>query len=190
MGAPVGAGAAPIDLGRTTTAGSLNDTGNPLDVAIVGAGYFQVKRADGTTALTRNGQFTVDGNGSIVTQTGERLVPPITLPKGTDPSTVTIASDGQVTAGGTAIGKISVVDVTNPGGLLSVGNNLFVATAASGAPAAARGSTLQQGAIESSNVDLASAMTEMIEAQRGFQFASRAISTQDQLLNDANQLVR
>ncbi len=190
QGQPVGAGAATIDLGRTQAEGSLTQTGDPLSVAIVGPGYIQVRRADGSVGLTRAGQLAIDAKGAIVTQGGERLQPPLTVPQGTDPSKIAIAADGTVTAGGAKIGQISVVDVPAPGGLLSVGDNLFAPTAASGAPAAVKGSTLQQGALESSNVDLAAAMVNMIDAQRGYELASRAIKTQDQLLDEANQLVR
>src|SRR5690348_14355716 len=94
--AGIGAGAAPVDGGRSYVEGSLQQTGDPLSLAIIGSGFFQVRRADGQTALTRDGQFQLDANGSLVTQTGERLVPPITVPKGTDPSQISIAADGTV----------------------------------------------------------------------------------------------
>jgi flagellar basal-body rod protein FlgG len=187
---PVGAGAAVTGLGRTSAEGSLQQTGNPLDLALVGPGYIQVRQADGTTALTRNGQLQLDASGSIVTQSGQRLEPPITVPKGTQPSDVTIAADGAVSVKGKAIGKIAIVDVTAPGGLAPAGDNLFTATAASGAATATTSTTIQQGSIETSNVDLGTAMTQMLTAQRGYELASDAIKTQDQLLSIANQLVR
>jgi flagellar basal-body rod protein FlgG len=190
QGQPVGAGSATIDLGRTSAEGSLTQTGDPLSVAIVGPGYIEVKRGDGSIGLTRDGQLQIDAKGAIATQSGERLQPPLTVPKGTDPSTIAIAADGTVTAAGTKIGQIPIVDVPAPGGLLSVGDNLFAPTAASGAPAAVKGSTLQQGTLESSNVDLATAMVDMIQAQRGYELASQAIKTQDELLDTANQLSR
>jgi len=190
QGVQIGSGSAPVDAGRSLEEGSLQQTGDPLSLAIVGAGFFQVRRADGQIALTRDGQFELDANGSLVTQSGDRLVPPITLPKGTSPDAISIAADGTVAAAGKTIGKITVVDVPAPGALLAAGGNLFLPTAASGAPTAAKGTTLQQGAVETSNVDLASAMTEMVEAQRAYELASRAIKTQDELLDVANQLVR
>lgn len=190
QGQPVGAGAASIDLGRTSAEGSLTQTGDPLSVAILGPGFIQVRRADGSIGLTRDGQLSIDAKGSIVTAAGERLDPPLTVPPGTDASQIAIAADGTVTAAGAKVGQIQLVDVPAPGQLLSVGDNLFAPTAASGAPAAVKGSTIQQGALESSNVDLAAAMVNMIEAQRGYELASRAIKTQDQLLDDANGLVR
>ncbi len=190
QGQPVGAGSATIDLGRTSAEGSLTQTGDPLSVAIVGPGFIQVRRADGSIGLTRNGQLGLDAQGGIVTATGERLSPPLTVPKGTDPSAISIGPDGTVTADGTKVGQIQIVDVPAPGGLASAGDNLFAPTAASGAPAPEKTATLQQGALESSNVDLASAMVGMIDAQRGYELASRAIKTQDELLNVANQLTQ
>jgi len=190
QGQPVGAGAATIDLGRTSAEGSLTQTGDPLSVAIVGPGFIQVRRSDGSIGLTRDGQLGLDAQGAIVTSSGERLSPPLTVPKGTDASAISIGQDGTVTANGTKVGQIQIVNVPAPGGLASVGDNLFAPTAASGAPAAEKNATLQQGALESSNVDLASAMVGMIAAQRGYELASRAIKTQDELLNVANQLVR
>jgi flagellar basal-body rod protein FlgG len=187
---PVGSGSRAIDLGRTTGEGSLQQTGNPLSVAIEGPGYLQVRQADGSIALTRNGDFSTDANGSLVTSSGQRLVPPITLPKGTDPTDVKITADGTVTASGRQLGKLTVVDVPNEAGLRAAGDGLFVATAASGAATAVPTSTLEQGSLETSNVDMGSAMVEMIQAQRGYELASQAIKTQDELLNVANQIVK
>jgi len=190
QGIPIGAGSAPVDVGRSFAQGSLTETGDPLSVAIVGPGFFQVRRADGSVALTRDGTFALDANGALVTATGEKLVPPLTVPKGTDPASISISPSGTVSAGKTAVGRLSIVTVPAPGALAAAGDNLFAPTAASGAPVAVAGTTVQQGALETSNVDLAGAMTEMIDAQRGYELASRAIKTQDQLLDVANQLVR
>ena len=187
---PVGSGSAAIDLGRTEEQGTLQQTGNPFSLAINGPGYFQVRQADGSIALTRNGEFSTDANGSIVTSSGQRLVPPITLPKGTDPSTVKVTPDGTVSAGGRALGKLTIVDVNSEAGLRAAGDGLFVATAASGAAAPLPTSTVEQGFLETSNVDMGSAMVQMIQAQRGYELASNAIKTQDELLNVANQLVK
>ncbi len=190
QGVAIGAGSAPIDLGRSFAQGALTQTGDPLSLAITGPGFFQVKRADGSTALTRDGQFGLDANGAIVIAHGEHLVPPLTVPKGTDPAQISISSTGAVAVGATLVGRITIVDVPAVGALAPVGDNLFAPTAASGAPAAVTGSAVQQGSVEASNVDLASVMTDMIDAQRGYELASRAIKTQDQLLDVANQLVR
>lgn len=187
---PVGAGAATIDLGRTEAEGSLQQTGNPLDVAITGPGYIQVRQADGSVALTRNGALSTDASGAVVTSDGNRLVPPITLPKGADPSNLKIAADGAVTLNGQTLGKLTVVDVPNEAGLRAAGDGLFVPTAASGAATPVSTSTIEQGSLEASNVDMGSAMVDMIQAQRGYELASQAIKTQDELLNVANQIVK
>jgi len=187
---PIGSGSKTIDLGRTEEEGSIQQNGDPLSLAITGPGYFQVRRSDGSVALTRNGQFGLDASGAVVTASGERLVPPITVPKGTDPSDIKIGANGAVSVNGKSIGQITVVDVPNEGGLQPVGDSLFVATAASGAAGPLRSSTIEQGALETSNVDMGTAMVDMIQAQRGYELASNAIKTQDELLNVANQLVK
>jgi len=188
QGMRIGAGSAIVDAGRNQAEGAFNATGDPLSLAIAGPGYFQVRRADGSVALTRSGDFTTDADGEMVTQNGERLVPPIKFPAGTDPDTISIGADGTVKAGQTRIGKITVVTVTNTGGLTALGGNLFAATAASGKPHAIAGSELQQGYLESSNVDLAQTMVALIDAQRSFEMDSRAIQNQDQMMQVANQI--
>lgn len=185
-----GAGAASIELGRSLEPGLFLETGDPLTVAIGGPGYLQVSRADGTLALTRSGELRIDGNGAIVTATGERLQPSLTLPPGTSPSAIEIGLDGAVTANGQSVGTIELVDVPAAGGLQALAGNLYLPTDASGAPAPTRTSTLVQGHVEGSNVDLGVAMVEMITAQRGFQLSSRAIRTQDQLMEIANAIRR
>src|SRR4051812_2131691 len=187
---PVGAGTAAIDLGRTEAQGVLNQTGNPLSLAIAGPGYFQVRQADGSIALTRNGDFSTDANGSMAPSSGQRLVPPITLPKGADPSDVKVAANGAVTLKGQTLGKLTIVDVNSEAGLRAAGDGLFVATAASGAAAPVASTSIEQGSLEASNVDMGSAMVAMIQAQRGYELASSAIKNQDELLNVANQLVK
>jgi flagellar basal-body rod protein FlgG len=189
QGVPVGAGSAITSLGPSLAEGTIQPSDNPLSLALQGPGYFQVKRADGSIALTRDGSFGLDANGNLVTSSGERLEPPIQLPKGTQPSDVSIGADGTVSVGGKSAGKITVVDVPSPAGLRSLGDDLFGISAASGAPAAVS-THIQQGAIETSNVDLAETMSEMIDAQRSFELASRAIKTQDELLDIANQIIR
>jgi flagellar basal-body rod protein FlgG len=184
----VGSGTVAEAVGRSWQPGTPMPSQNPLAVTIDGPGFFQVKLADGRVALTRAGDFQVDAQGRVTTARGELLQPPITLPKGTDPSRVTIAPDGTVTAGTTKLGQIALVDVPARAGLQALGGDLYVATTASGAPAQVKGSTLQQGVLESSNVDLAAAMTELIDAQRAFTRASTVVHTQDELLDIANQI--
>jgi flagellar basal-body rod protein FlgG len=188
-GVTLGAGSAATVLGRSTQQGDLQSTGQPLDVAITGPGYLQVKTADGRTAMTRDGNLQTDAQGNIRLHTGELLDPPVKVPPGTDPSKVGIGTDGTVSVGRVKVGTIKLVDVPAPGALQGGPNNTFLATKSSGATrAAGNGTMLQSGVLEGSNVDAATAMTDMIEAQRAFQMASKAISTQDQILQIANQV--
>jgi flagellar basal-body rod protein FlgG len=186
-GVRTGAGTAATQLGRGSEQGAFQQTGEATDVAISGEGYFQVRRADGSLALTRNGSFLVDARGQFVTANGERLVPPVTVPRGTDTDKLSIASDGTVTAGTRRIGRIQLVTVPAPSGLVPAGNNDYLVTAASGPVRRATG-TLTQGYLESSNVDLADAMVDMMDAQRSYSMASRAIHMQDQMMEVANGL--
>jgi flagellar basal-body rod protein FlgG len=188
LGMPVGAGSAVVNAGFDQTSGAFQPTGQPLDVAIAGSGYFQIRRGDGTIALTRDGNFTADANGEVVTQNGDHLVPPIRIPKGTDPSTISISTDGTVSAGKTTIGKITLVDVTNENGLLPLGDNLYAPTANSGGLHAVTGSQTEQGYLEASNVDLGTTMVALIDAQRSYQMDSRAIQNQDQMMQVANNI--
>jgi flagellar basal-body rod protein FlgG len=184
----VGAGTAADVVGRSWQQGPTISSDNPLSVAIAGDGFLQVKLADGRTGLTRAGDLQVDAQGRLTTAAGALLEPPITLPKGTGPSGVAIAADGTVSAAGKKLGQIAIVDVPVRAGLQAVGGGVFVATASSGAAAALKGSTLQQGVLEGSNVNLAEAMTELLDAQRSFALQSRVIHTQDELLDIANQI--
>jgi flagellar basal-body rod protein FlgG len=188
QGMRVGAGTAVVAAGRNDAEGALSQTGDPLSLAITGPGFFQVRRSDGSTALTRDGDFTTDASGAVVTQSGERLVPPIHIPKGTDPDQVSVASDGTVTAGQTKLGKIALVNVTNTAGLQALGNNLFATTSNSGSIRAITGSSMQQGYLEASNVDLAQTMVALIDAQRSYSMDSRAIQNQDQMMQVANNI--
>jgi flagellar basal-body rod protein FlgG len=188
-----GSGSAAVTLGRGQAQGVLQQTGNPLDLAIQGPGFFQVRRANGQLALTRDGNFRLDSTGRLVNQEGALVEPPITAPRGTDASKLQIASDGTVSVGaGRPLGRIQVMDVTSEDGLQPLGDNLFAATAASGAarPAARGTSSVTQGSLEASNVDLGTAMTDMMDAQKSFELASKAISMQDQILGIANGVKR
>jgi flagellar basal-body rod protein FlgG len=188
IGQSVGTGAKAVDAGKSFQQGELSDVNDPLSLAIQGPGFFQVRRANGQLALTRAGQLQLDANGGLVTAQGDRLSPPITLPRGADPSKLLVGTDGSVSLNGTALGKITVVDVQNSAGLQPVGDNLFAATPQSGAPAAARNAQVKQSQVEGSNVDLADAMVDMMQAQRGYQLQSKVIETQDQLMEIANGL--
>jgi flagellar basal-body rod protein FlgG len=185
-----GAGAAATQAGRSWQPGPLQETGRPFDLALSGAGFFEVRRADGTQALTRAGAFGLDARGRLVTPTGDLLQPPLTIPKGTAPEDVAVAPDGTVTAAGRRLGRLSLVTVRAPDALQPAGDSLFVPTAASGRPVAARGTTVLQGSLEGSGVDAGEAMVSMMEAQRSFELASRAIQMQDQILQIANEVKR
>ena len=183
-----GAGAAATTIGRGFTQGAMRETGNPLDVAIEGEGFLRVRRADGTDALTRDGSLRLDPRGRLTTQRGELVQPAITVPAGTDESAVSIGADGTVSANNRPVGRIQLVNVRSPESLDVIGENLYRATAASGAATNTAGARLTQGSVEASNVDVGDSMTEMIDAQRSFQLASRAVQMQDQMLQIANQV--
>ncbi|HKG38803.1 MAG TPA: flagellar hook-basal body protein [Conexibacter sp.] len=187
-----GAGAAAGFIGRSQEQGALQTTDQPLDVAIQGPGFFQVKRPDGSLALTRDGSLRLDSQGRLTTSGGHVLQPEITVPRGTGADKLSIAGDGTVRAGaGRSLGRIELVTVPAPDGLQPLGGNLFAANAASGqTTAAGNDSTLRQGTLEGSNVDVGDAMVDMIDAQRSFQLASKAIQMQDQMLEIANQVKR
>jgi flagellar basal-body rod protein FlgG len=182
----VGAGAAATQLGRSLGQGAMQTTGRSLDVAISGQGFFQVRTRGGQTALTRDGNFHLDSGGRLVNSTGDRVQPAITVPAGTSEDQVSIASDGTVNVAGKQVGQLRLVSVRSPEGLAAAGNNLFSATAASGPVRAVTGANLQQGYLEGSNVDMSDAMVGMMDAQRGFEMASKAIQMQDEMASVAN----
>jgi flagellar basal-body rod protein FlgG len=182
-----GAGAVARVIGRSDAQGAIQETGNPLDLAIEGEGYFQVTRANGSKTLTRDGTFGVDANGAIVNTEGNQLSPPIKLPAGVSAKEVTIAPDGTVTAGTTKLGQIKLVTVTSPEHLLDDDGGELSPSAASGAPHPATGK-IHQGALEASNVNIASAMAQMVSTQRNYQMTSTAIQDESQMMSIANQL--
>ena len=173
------------------TQGNLIQTGNSLDMAIEGRGFFQVLMPDGTVAYTRDGSFQVDEQGRLVTSGGYLLEPGITLPE--DVESVTIGMDGTVTvqlpgqAAGAQIGVIQLADFINPAGLQPIGQNLYQETTASGAPLIGTPGLeglgrIHQGALEASNVNIAEELVNMIETQRAFETNTKAIQTTDQML--------
>jgi flagellar basal-body rod protein FlgG len=183
-----GAGSASALIGRSNLQGSIQQTGRPLDVAIQGPGYFEVRRPDGTIGLTRNGALQTNTKGQLTNSQGMLLQPAITIPPGTDPSDVTIQDNGTVVANGKTLGQIKLVTVPAPNGLVADGDSIFSATAASGAIRPAAGATLQQNALEQSNVDMGRAMSQMMTAERSYQMSSNAVQYQDQMLQIANQI--
>jgi flagellar basal-body rod protein FlgG len=191
QGVRTGSGAAAVDAGRAFAQGVLQRTDRPLDVAIQGEGFLRVRLADGREALTRDGGLHVDGARRLVTSSGALLQPQITIPEGTAEDQISIGPDGTVLANRQEVGKLDLVTVRSVQGLISAGDNAFVTSPASGGIVAAPGNTvLTQGALESSNTDMAEAMVAMIESQRAFQLASKAITTADEMMGIANQVKR
>jgi flagellar basal-body rod protein FlgG len=183
-----GSGAASSIVGRSQVQGAINQTGNPLDVAISGPGYLEVRRSDGTVGLTRNGRLELSAQGDITDQLGNPLVPPVRLPQGVAASDLKIQPDGTLMAGSRPVGRIGLVNVPAPNQLQANGDSTFSVTAGSGPARTITSSSLQQGALESSNVDMAEAMTDMINSEKTYQMSSQAIQYQDQMLQIADQL--
>jgi flagellar basal-body rod protein FlgG len=189
--AQFGSGSRMVLNGRTFEQGTLSETGDPLNVGIEGEGFIKIKLSDGRQALTRDGDLHIDGNGRLVTNSGGFVQPQITIPTGVAQSQISIAKDGTVLAAGQNVGKIELATVRSASNLESVGENAFVTTAKSGNAVAAPAATaLKQGALEASNADMSTSMTDMIEAQRAYQLASKAIQTADQMMEIANGVKR
>jgi flagellar basal-body rod protein FlgG len=184
-----GAGVSVDSAGRATGQGALQRTEQPLDVAIQGDGYLQIKLPDGRVGLTRDGSLHVDARGRLTTSSGALLQPPVTLPRGVSAKDVTIQPDGTLNALGKPIGRLALVNVVAPSQLDEAGNGVHTTNAQSGPPrVAGTATTLVQGALEASNVDISDAMVDLMDAQRSFQMASQAVHTQDQMLSIANGL--
>lgn len=191
-GVELGSGAAVRSLGRSAQQGNVLDTGEPLDVAVHGEGFIAVRTADGRDGLTRDGHLRIDDRSRLTTATGGLLLdPPVQLPAGTQPQDVAIGPDGTVTANGTVAGRIRLVTVAAPNQLDGGDGNVFTPSVGSGPIVAApERTTLQQGQLEASTVDMGGAMADMISTQRAFELASKAIQMQDQMLEVANGVKR
>jgi flagellar basal-body rod protein FlgG len=196
-GLQLGTGVRPVATERIETQGNLQQTGNSLDVAINGKGYLQVTMPDGTTAYTRDGSLHLDNQGQLVTSSGYAISPAITIPS--NAQSVTIGRDGvvSVTQSGqaqpTQVGSIQLATFINAAGLESRGENLLIETASSGSPTAnAPGSNgagvLQQGFVETSNVNVVEELVNMIQTQRAYEINSKAVQTSDQMLQRLSQL--
>lgn len=190
-GLSLGTGVRVVATEKTYTQGSLTQTGNALDVAISGRGFFEVLMPDGTMAYTRNGDFQVNAQGEMVTAGGYSLQPGITIPDAAQ--SVTIGKDGVVTvqlagqSSPTQVGTLQLVDFINPAGLQPRGENLLLESAASGPPQTGTPGLnglgmLEQGSLESSNVNVVEELVNMIETQRAYEMNSKAISTTDRML--------
>ncbi|MFN7695114.1 MAG: flagellar basal-body rod protein FlgG [Burkholderiales bacterium] len=196
-GLQVGLGVRPVATSRTHSQGALQQSDHSLDIAVVGDGFFQIQRADGTTSYTRDGSFKLDATGQIVTNNGETLLPGITVPP--NARQISVGSDGTVsivTPGNPApqtLGQIQLATFINPNGLNPLGQNLYNETASSGAPqVGAPGSnalgTLKQGFTEASNVNVVEELVQMIQTQRAYELNSKAVQTSDQLLQRLSQI--
>ena len=194
-GVQIGAGVRAGSVYRITGQGTLTNTGNALDLAINGPGYFQVQMPDGSTAYTRAGNFSANAQGQLVTEDGYLVQPTITIPA--NATNITISQSGQVqvtTAGATAptvVGQMQLATFLNDAGLDAIGNNLFTESAASGPatagnPGAAGYGVVMQGYTEASNVDPVSEITNLIVAQRAYEMNSKVVTTADQMLATAS----
>ena len=198
-GIQVGAGVKTAATYRITTQGDLTSTSNPYDVAIQGAGYFEVQQADGTNAYTRAGNFSLSPQGQLVTQDGMLVQPGIAIPANT--ISVTVNAQGQVNAtvaGNTTpqtVGQLELTVFPNEAGLNALGGNLFLETQASGSPqTGVPGSsgfgTLQQGFLETSNVNSVDEITALITAQRAYEMNSKVVTAADQMLQTTSQMAQ
>lgn len=190
-GLNLGTGVRVVATEKVYTQGSFNQTGNALDVAISGRGFFQVALPDGSMAYTRDGSFQLNSQGQLVTASGYALQPSISIPQGAQ--SISIGADGTVSAtlagesAPTQVGTLQLADFINPAGLQARGENLLMESAASGAaqlstPGLSGLGALQQGAIESSNVNVVEEMVNMIQTQRAYEMNTKAINATDQML--------
>lgn len=194
-GLNLGTGVALSGTARIDTQGAFATTGNGLDVAIDGAGYFQVQMPDGRIGYTRAGNFGRAADGTLVTSDGKPVQPQIQIPE--DATSVSIGADGTVSAASTGgalteLGRIEIARFVNPAGLQAIGNNLLVETQASGAPQVGgageegRGS-LRGGMLEGSNVNVVEELVDMIETQRAYEVNSKMIQATDEMMKNASQ---
>ena len=198
-GFQIGLGTYVSDTYGIFTQGNLFQTGNQLDLAIQGDGFFKVIMPDGTIAYTRNGQFRLDRDGRIVNSQGYPLDPEISIPP--DAISIGVGEDGTVTVlrqGATTVeevGRIELAKFVNPAGLRRLGNNLYIQTDASGDPLIDNPGnqgigTLLQGFLESSNVNIVEEMVNLIIAQRAYEFNTKGITAADEMLSQAANLRR
>jgi len=196
-GLQLGTGVRTVATEKLFTQGNLQQTQNPMDIAIQGNGFFQVQMPDGSSAYTRDGSFQVNAQGQLVTSSGFPVQPAITIPANT--LSVTVSRDGIVNVaragqtGVTQVGQLQLTGFMNPAGLQAQGENLYIETAASGTPGANTPGTngmglLSQGYVETSNVNVVEELVGMIQTQRAYEINSKAIQASDQMLQKLSQL--
>ncbi|MBS2012282.1 MAG: flagellar basal-body rod protein FlgG [Deltaproteobacteria bacterium] len=196
-GTQVGSGARVVSTSRAFAQGPIQQTGNPLDVAIEGNGFLAVNRREGEIAYTRAGALKVDAQGRLVTSDGLAVEPAITVPA--DATNIAISADGTVTATQAGqrqpsqLGQLQLVTFPNPNGLSGLGHNLYEASASSGEPQAGtagadgRG-TFLQGALEGSNVEVVTEMIALVRTQRAYEINSKVVSAADEMMRNATQV--
>jgi flagellar basal-body rod protein FlgG len=196
-GLQVGTGVRPVATARIFTQGNLQQTGNTFDMAVNGNGFFSIQLPDGNVAYTRDGSFRVDATGQLVTSNGMPMSPPIVIPP--NAVSVTVGADGIVSVlqsgqpNPVQVGQVQLATFVNPAGLDPAGQNVFIETAASGAPTigtpGSNGAGLiNQGYVETSNVNVVEELVAMIQTQRAYEINSKAIQTSDQMLARLSQL--
>ena len=195
-GLQLGTGVRVVSTERLMTQGNLTQTGNALDVGINGQGFFQIVQPNGTIAYSRDGTFQMNNQGQLVTSNGYLVQPPVTIPPSAQ--SITIGSDGTVSvvlpgqAQPQQVGTIQLANFINPTGLQSIGDNLYLQTGSSGAPQTGQPTlnglgSVQQGYLESSNVNVVSELVNMISTQRAYEINSKAVSTSDSMLQYLTQ---
>jgi len=197
-GIQIGMGVRTAGVENLFTQGDFKQTGSPLDLAIQGSGFFQVQLPNGDTAYTRAGSFSVDGQGQVVTPSGDLLQPSITIPQ--DALSIMVGADGTVSveqpgAVQTVVGQIQTAGFQNPAGLKLLGNSLFQSTNASGEAIIGNPSenglgSIGQSMLEMSNVNMVEEMVNLISAQRAYEMNSKAIQAADEMLQTANNVRR
>jgi flagellar basal-body rod protein FlgG len=199
VGIELGSGVKTVGTPRLMTQGTLTQTGNTLDLAIQGSGWFQILMPDGTFSYTRDGSFQMDNQGRVVTAEGNLVQPTITIPPNSTGLTVNAQGQVSVTLPGSTtssiLGQLQLTTFINDAGLQAQGNNLFVATPASGqpqnnTPGLNNAGTLLQGSLEQSNVEAVTEISNLIEAQRAYEMNSKVITAADQMLQTTAQLMR
>jgi flagellar basal-body rod protein FlgG len=199
VGVDIGGGVKTVGTPRSMTQGTLSQTGNDLDMAISGEGFFKILMPDGTYQYTRDGTFQMDNQGRIVTAQGNPVQPTITVPN--NASGIAVSEQGQVSvtlpgsSTSSIIGQIGVTRFINKAGLQPVGSNLFTETPASGAPQDGTANSegygkITQSSLEQANVDVVSEMSDLIAAQRAYEMNAKVISAADQMMQSTTALFR